>query len=91
VSSPPPAPNPATTEPPKPGLRPGQGWAISGIAAGAMAVWVLPLVLGGMGMGFGVLAMVRGERRGRWVIVIAAIGLLLGLLVEALPKKFTGN
>jgi hypothetical protein len=71
------------------GLRPGQGAAILGVIAGAMAVWVGPLVLGPIGMGFGAYAELRGERRGRWVIAIAVCGLLLGLLVEALPAKYT--
>lgn len=71
------------------GLRPGQGAAILGVIAGAMAVWVGPLVLGPLGMAFGAYAEVRGEHRGRWVILIAICGLVLGLLVELLPAKYT--
>ncbi len=73
------------------GLRPGQGAAILGVIAGAMAVWVGPLVLGPIGMGFGAYAELRGERRGRWVIVLAVCGLFLGLLVELLPAKYTSS
>jgi hypothetical protein len=71
------------------GLRPGQGAAILGVIAGAMAVWVGPLVLGPIGVGFGAYAEIRGERRGRWVIALAVCGLVLGLLVELLPAKYT--
>jgi hypothetical protein len=73
------------------GLRPGQGAAILGVIAAAMAVWVGPLVLGPIGMGFGAYAEIRGEHRGRWVIVLAVCGLLLGLLVELLPAKYTSS
>jgi hypothetical protein len=66
-------------------FAPGQLLAGAGVVAAGLAVWLVPLVFGPLGMLFGVLAVVRGERRGRWVIVIAAAALVLGLLVSLLP------
>jgi hypothetical protein len=42
------------------------------------------MVLGGI-------AYARGERRGRWVVLAAAIGTLLGLMFGLLPDKFSSN
>jgi hypothetical protein len=56
-----------------------------------MAVFVLPLVLGPAGMVFGTLAAVRGERRGRWIVALAALGMVLGLLLGMLPDRFVSN
>jgi hypothetical protein len=56
-----------------------------------MAIFVLPLVLGPAGMAFGGIAYYRGERRGRWVVVVAAVGMVLGLLLGLLPDKFVSN
>jgi hypothetical protein len=63
----------------------GQYWAVAGLIAAAGAIWVLPLLLGPAGMICGGLAVARGERRGRWVVLLAALGLVLGLLVGLIP------
>jgi 3-oxoacyl-(acyl-carrier-protein) synthase len=47
--------------------------------------------IGGVGIALGALAWWRGERRGRWVIVAAILGLLLGLGLGLLPDKFVSN
>jgi hypothetical protein len=72
-------------------LRPGQTAAIWGLVAAAWAIFVLPLFFGGVGVALGALAWWRGERRGRWVIVAAVVGLLLGLGLGLLPDKFVSN
>jgi hypothetical protein len=69
-------------------MQPGQLCALLGAAAAAFAVFIIPLVLGPIGMLLGLVAVLRGERRGRWVIVAAAAGLVVGLLVGLLPDKF---
>jgi hypothetical protein len=56
------------------------------VVAAASAIWVFPLVLGSIGMVFGVVAALRGERRGWWVLALAAIGMLIGLVLNLLPS-----
>jgi hypothetical protein len=56
-----------------------------------MAIFIAPLLLGPAGMVLGIVADVRGERRGRWVAALSALGLLLGLLVGLLPDRFVMN
>jgi hypothetical protein len=73
------------------GLRPGQGCALAGLFLAGLAIFVAPLLLGPAGMVLGIVADVRGERRGRWVAVLAALGLVLGILVGLLPDKFVMN
>jgi MFS family permease len=72
-------------------LQPGQAAAIWGVVAAAWAVFVLPLFCGAVGIVLGAYAWRRGERRGRWVIVAAVVGLLLGLGLGLLPDKFVSN
>jgi Flp pilus assembly protein TadB len=72
-------------------LQPGQAAAIWGVVAAAWAIFVLPLVCGGIGLMLGAVAWMRGERRGRWVMVAAVVGLLLGLGLGLLPDKFVSN
>jgi hypothetical protein len=72
-------------------LQPGQAAAIWGVVAAAWAVFVLPLFFGAVGVALGAYAWWRGERRGRWVIVAAVVGLLLGLGLGLLPDKFVSN
>jgi hypothetical protein len=54
-------------------------------------VFVVPLFFGGVGIALGAYAWWRGERRGRWVVVAAVVGLLLGLGLGLLPDKFVSN
>jgi hypothetical protein len=72
-------------------LRPGQLAAILGVFAAAFAIWILPLVLGPLAMVLGSVAMARGERRGLWVIGLAVVCIVLGLIVHALPDKVIGS
>jgi hypothetical protein len=73
------------------GLKPGQGCAIAGIFFAGWAVWVLPYFFGPLGMIMGGISYARGERRGRWVVLIALAGMVLGLLFGLLPDKFAAN
>ena len=72
-------------------LRPGQAAAIWGVVCAAWAVFVVPLFFGVVGIALGAFAWWRGERRGRWVIVAAAVGLVLGVGLGLLPDKFVSN
>jgi hypothetical protein len=72
-------------------LQPGQGCALFGLGLAAMAIFVFPLGFGPAGMVLGTISFLRGERRGRWVIALAALGMVLGLLLGLLPDKFVSN
>ncbi len=72
-------------------LQPGQAAAIWGVVSAAWAVFVVPLFFGAVGIALGAYAWWRGEERGRWVIVAAIVGLLLGLGLGLLPDKFVSN
>ena len=72
-------------------LRPGQLPAIVGVFLSGFAIWIVPLVLGPLAMIFGGVAMYRGERRGLWVIGVAAVCIVLGLIVYALPAERVGR
>jgi hypothetical protein len=72
-------------------LRRGQGCALAGLFFAGWAVWVLPYFFGPLGMVFGGLAYARGERRGRWVVLIALVGMVAGILFGLLPDKFAQN
>jgi hypothetical protein len=73
------------------GLQRGQACALFGLCLAGLAIFVLPLVLGPAGMAFGIIADLRGERRGRWVIALAVLGTVLGVLLGMLPDKFVSN
>jgi ABC-type spermidine/putrescine transport system permease subunit I len=77
-----------TTARVKPGPKPGQIAAVIGVFSAGLAVFVVPVVLGPVGMVLGAYAWARGERRGRWVIVIAIVAMGLGLLGNLLPAKW---
>ena len=72
-------------------LKPGQTAAIWGVVSAAWAVFVLPLFFGAIGLVLGAVAWKRGETRGRWVMVAAVVGILLGLGLGLLPDKFVSN
>jgi len=74
--------------PPSQGIQPAQGIAVLGAGVAGMAIFVIPLVLGPVAMILGGVAIKKGEPRGKWVIVAAAVCIVLGLLLGLLPDKF---
>jgi MFS family permease len=76
------------SRPPTQGIPPAQGIAVLGAGVAGMAIFVIPLVLGPVAMILGWLAIRKGEPRGKWVIVAAAVCIVLGLLLGLLPDKF---
>jgi hypothetical protein len=73
---------------PSQGLQPAQAVAVLGAGVAGMAIFVIPLVLGPLAMILGGVAIAKGESRGKWVIVAAAVCIVLGLLLGLLPDKF---
>ena len=76
-----------TSNPVTVGLRRGQLCAILGIATAGLAVWTFPLVMGPFSMAFGAIAWARGERRARWIIPLAALCMVAGLLFALIPEN----
>jgi hypothetical protein len=72
-------------------LQPGQAAAIWGVVCAAWAVFLLPAAFGTIAFALGGFAWWRGERRGRWVMVAAAVATLLGLGLGLLPDWFVSN
>jgi hypothetical protein len=81
-----PAPNTGSLQ-----LRPGQLSAILGVFAAGFAIWILPYIMGPLAIIFGIVAYVKGERRGLWVIGLAVVCIVLGLIVHALPDEVIGG
>lgn len=69
----------------------GQLCACIGVGAAAFAIWLFPIVLGIVAIALGIAAMVRGEPRGRWVIVLALVCVPLGLFIASLPQDVVGR
>lgn len=74
--------------PAAPNVPPGRVALVIGFACAAFAVWVFPPLLGGLGIVLGGVAVLKGERRGWWVVGAAIVGMLLGFGLNALPQDF---
>ena len=62
--------------------RQGRGWAIAGIVSGVLALRILPIVLGPLGILLGIVGYAKGSRRtGVVAIVAGALGLVIGLVL----------
>ncbi len=72
-------------------LRRGQLSACLGVGAAAFSIWLWPIALGLAAVALGIAAIVRGEPRGRWVIVMAVVCVPIGLFVATLPADVIGN
>ena len=72
-------------------LEPGQAAAIWGVVAAAWAVFLLPPFFGAVAFALGGYAWLRGERRGRWVMLAAVAATLIGLGINYLPDWFVTN
>jgi hypothetical protein len=75
----------------RPGLRRGQGCALGGAALAALSVFILWYILGPIAIVLGVLAMLRGEPRGKWVVLAALVCMLAGFGISLLPETFVMN
>jgi hypothetical protein len=53
-----------------------------------MSIFILWWILGPAAIVLGVLAVLRGEPRGKWVVLAAVVCLLLGLGLSLLPDHF---
>ena len=69
----------------------GQLCACLGVGVAAFAIWLWPIALGLVAVALGIAAIIRGEPRGRWVIVIAVVCVPIGLLVDSLPADVIGS
>lgn len=59
----------------------GRGLSIAGIVLGVVAVFLLPIVLGPVGIVLGYLGHRRGDPLGRTAMIVAGVGLVAGLIV----------
>jgi uncharacterized protein YacL len=71
-------------EPAKP-VSPSNTISIIGIVAGALAL-LLPIVFGPAGLILGVMARTRNERLANVALLLAAVGMVVGLLVAFLAS-----
>lgn len=74
----------AQEQPPRPVDDTTRTVTVVGFALAVIAVVVAPLLVGGAAVALGVVARARGDRLGVWVIVVGALGMLIGLLLGAL-------
>jgi hypothetical protein len=72
-------------------IKPGQLCAWVGAGAAAFSIWLLPLLLGPVAIALGIAAILRGEPRGKWVILLAVVCVPLGLVVAWLPDDILGS
>jgi hypothetical protein len=72
-------------------LRRGQLCAIIGAFSAAFSLWLFPIFLGIVAIALGTAAILRGEPRGRWVIVAAFVCVPLGLFIAWLPADVVGR
>jgi len=67
-----------------PGRPRGRGWSIAGIVSGVLAIVLVPILLGPLGVVFGLVGLVRGDRGfGLAAIIVSVLGLVIGLIVGA--------
>ncbi len=65
-----------------PGRPRGRGWSIAGIISGVLAIVVVPILLGPLGVVFGIVGLAKGDRRlGITAIIVSVLGFVIGLVV----------
>ena len=75
-----------------PGHPKGRGWSIADIVSGVLAVFLVPILLGPLGVVFGIVGMVRGDRSlGIAAVIVGVMGLVIGLVVGALLLSLTNQ
>ena len=72
---------PPADEPPRTIAEDARRWTVAGFVFAAVAVVLLPLVLGPLGAGLGFVGHRHGDRLGRWAVGAAILGMLLGFWV----------
>jgi len=71
--------------------RSGRGWSVAGSVRGVLAVLVVPIVLGPLGIVFGFLGRRRGDRSlGTIAMVISVVGFVVGLVLSAALLTLVG-
>ena len=65
-----------------PPADPGIGFSIAGIVLGAAAFLICPPLFGGVGLVFGFVARSKGERLANVAIIVAALGLVVGMILS---------
>ena len=70
--------------PPTTSASAGRPYAIAGFICAAIAVFLLPIVLGPIAIVLGVVAHRKGDPLGRWTIAAGVVGLALGFALGAL-------
>ena len=70
----------------------GQGWAAAGIICGVLAFLIAPILIGPLGVVFGVVGYRRGSTRlGIAAIVVSVIGLVVGIAIALIAAFSAGN
>jgi len=60
------------------------GWAIAGIISGVVAVFLIPILFGPLGVVLGIVGLARGSRGpGIAAIIVGILGLVLGVVLAA--------
>ncbi len=85
------SPGPAAYPPPPAGKPPGRPWTIAGLVCGLLALLLVPIIFGPLGIIFGFVGKSKGDPMGQWVgigsIVTTVLGILLGLaLTQSLDE-----
>ncbi len=81
----------STQRTPNPG-RPGRVWAFAGIVSGVLALGILPILFGPLGVVLGLVGYVKGSRRtGVAAVVAGVLGLVLGIILTAFLLSISGQ
>lgn len=69
---------------PSPPGRRGRGWAFAGIVSGVVAVVLVPVLFGPLGVALGVVGYAKGSRGpGVAAVVAGLVGMVAGILLTA--------
>lgn len=79
----------AQEHPPRSGHDITRTLTVVGFVLAVVAIVFAPLLIGGAAIVLGFVARARGDRLGIWVVVVGALGMLIGLLLGALVADGT--
>jgi hypothetical protein len=60
----------------------GRGWTVGAFVCAAIAVVFVPIVIGPIGVGLGYMGQRRGDPVGKWAMVAAVAGAIIGILLN---------